>query len=163
MNAFSVQNCPKINFGTRILKVKVLFSNHFFQDTIYANFQEKWKIFDSFGPNLPKNESWDRNFENLSVILESAPPRYYVCQFLDKTNCFVFFDPNLPWNKIWGRDFKNLSPDLESAPQRYHVWHFSGKTDNFLIFHPKFREIAQLLEIFWFIYLITLTMFKRPG
>ena len=47
-------------------------------------------------PKLAKNESWDRNFENLSVILESAPQRYYVCQFLDKMDSFVFFDPNLP-------------------------------------------------------------------
>ena len=37
--------------------------------------------FDFFGPNLPKNGFWGRNFKTPSPDLESAPPRYHVCQF----------------------------------------------------------------------------------
>ena len=50
--------------------------------------------FDFFGPNLPKNELWGRNFKNLSSDLESAPPRKYVCQFSFKTDNFEFFGLN---------------------------------------------------------------------
>ena len=37
-----------------------------------------------------------QNFENLSPDSESAPPKYYVCQFSDKTNNFDIFGPKLP-------------------------------------------------------------------
>ena len=50
---------------------------------------------DFFGPNLPKNEFWGRNFKNLSSDLESAPPRYHACQFSGKTKNFEFFGLNL--------------------------------------------------------------------
>ena len=55
-----------------------------------ANFQAKWKTLTFFGPNLPKNGFWDWNFKNLNADLESACPRYHVCQFLRKTNKFEF-------------------------------------------------------------------------
>ena len=56
-----------------------------------ANFQAKWTTH-FFGPNLPKNVFWGWNFKNLSVNLESAPPKYHVCQFSGKTDNFEFFD-----------------------------------------------------------------------
>ena len=34
-------------------------------------------------PNLPKNEFCDRNFKNLSLDSESAPPKYHVYQLSD--------------------------------------------------------------------------------
>ena len=37
--------------------------------------------FDFFGPNLPQNEFWGRNFEVLSPDLESAAPIYH--EFFD--------------------------------------------------------------------------------
>ena len=61
-----------------------------------ANFQTKSKTLTFFGPNLPKNGFWDWNFKNLSADLESACPRYHVCQFSRKTNKFEFS------TEIWG-------------------------------------------------------------
>ena len=51
------------------------------------NFQEKWD-------NFHLNGFWGRNFKNLSVDLESVPPRCHVCQFSGKTNNFDFFHQN---------------------------------------------------------------------
>ena len=56
-----------------------------------ANFQAK-RI---FGPNLPKNKLWGRNFKNLSLDSESAPPRYHVSEFSVKMDNFEFFGLNL--------------------------------------------------------------------
>ena len=60
-----------------------------------CQFSDKTDNFDFFGPNLPKNGFWGRNFENLSPDTESALPRYHVCQFSGKTDNFDFFDLNL--------------------------------------------------------------------
>ena len=56
--------------------------------------------FDFFDPNFPKNEFSGWNFRNLSPDLESAFPRYHVCQFSVKTDSFDFFGPNLPKKEI---------------------------------------------------------------
>ena len=56
---------------------------------------DKTDNFDFLGPSLPKNGFWDRNFKNLSLDLESAPPRYHVSQFLVKMDNFEFFGLNL--------------------------------------------------------------------
>ena len=58
-------------------------------------FSGKTENFDFFGPNLPKNGFWGRSFKNLSPDLESAPPRYHVCQFSIKMNNFEIFSLNL--------------------------------------------------------------------
>ena len=58
-----------------------------------GQFSGKMDNFHYFGPNLPKNVFWCRNFKNLS--LESTPPRYHVCQFSRKTDNFEFFNLNL--------------------------------------------------------------------
>ena len=65
-----------------------------------CQFSAKLDNFDFFGPNLPKNEFWGRNFKNLSPDSESALPRYHVYQFSVKTDNFDFFGPNLPKKKI---------------------------------------------------------------
>ena len=56
--------------------------------------------FDFFDPNLAKNGFWSWNFKNLSPDLESALPRYHVCQFSVKMDNFDFFGPNLPKKEI---------------------------------------------------------------
>ena len=48
-----------------------------------------------FGPNMPTNGFWGWNFKNLSLDLESAPPRYHVSQFSVKMDSFEFFGLNL--------------------------------------------------------------------
>ena len=58
-------------------------------------FSSKKDNFDFFGPNLPKNVFWGRNFKNLSLDSESAPPRFHVCQFSVKMDDFEFFSLNL--------------------------------------------------------------------
>ena len=46
-----------------------------------TKFSGKTGNFDFFGPNLPQNEFWGRNFEILSPDLESAAPIYH--EFFD--------------------------------------------------------------------------------
>ena len=60
-----------------------------------CQFSGKTNSFDFFSPNLCKNEFWGRNFKNLSLDLESAPPGYHVCQFSVKMDNFEFFNLNL--------------------------------------------------------------------
>ena len=50
--------------------------------------------FDFLGPNLPKNGFWGRKVKNLSLDLESAPPKHHF-QILVKMDNFEFFDLNL--------------------------------------------------------------------
>ena len=69
--------------------------------------------------------------------MESALPKYHVCQFSCKTNNIDVFGPNLAKNEFWGQNFKNLSPDLESVPPRYSVFQFSGKIDSIDFFGPN--------------------------
>ena len=53
-------------------------------------FSGKTDNFDFFGPNLPKNGFWGRDFKNLSPDSESALPRYHVYQFPVKTDIYFF-------------------------------------------------------------------------
>ena len=48
-----------------------------------------------FGSKFAKNRFWGRNFTNLSLDSESAPPIYHVCQFSVKMDNFRFFGLNL--------------------------------------------------------------------
>ena len=50
--------------------------------------------FNFFGQNLSKIVFFGRNFKYLSPDLESAPPRYHVCQFSVKMDRFEFFGLN---------------------------------------------------------------------
>ena len=59
------------------------------------DFFSKTDNFDFFSPNLPKSGLWGRNFKNLSADLESAAPRYHVCQCSGKTDNIEFFHLNL--------------------------------------------------------------------
>ena len=61
-------------------------------DTTWVNFWAKQTTL-NFLSNLPKNEFWYWNLENLD--LELGPTRYYDCQFLVKTDNFKFFGLNL--------------------------------------------------------------------
>ena len=58
-----------------------------------------------FGPSLPKNEFWDRNFKKLIPDSESALPRYHVCQA--KETILTFSSPSLPRNAFWNQNFKS--------------------------------------------------------
>ena len=60
-----------------------------------CQFSDKTDNFDFLGPNLPKNGFLGWNFKNLSLDLESAPPRYHVSQFSVKMDNFEFFGLNL--------------------------------------------------------------------
>ena len=57
-------------------------------------FSDKTDNFDFLGPNLPKNGFWGRKVKNLSLDLESAPPKHHF-QILVKMDNFEFFDLNL--------------------------------------------------------------------
>ena len=45
-----------------------------------------------FGPDLPENDFWGRNFKILSPDWESAP-RYHACHFSVQMDNFEFFWP----------------------------------------------------------------------
>ena len=53
----------------------------------------------------PKSEFWGRNFKNLSLDSESAPPTYHVIQCSDKMNNFEFLGLNLGKLPNYGRYF----------------------------------------------------------
>ena len=127
---FWAQICLKMDFRVKISKTYVWTRNQHPWDTMCTNFQRKQRTL-NFGPKLPKNGFWGRNFKNLNLDSESASLRHYVHQFSDKTDNFQFLGPNLPKSEFQGRNFKNLSLDSESAPPVYHVCQFSIKMDNF--------------------------------
>ena len=54
-------------------------------------FSDKMDNFEFLDPNLPKNEFWGRNFKNLSLDSESAPPKYHMCQFSAKMDNLIFW------------------------------------------------------------------------
>ena len=60
-----------------------------------CQFSGKTDNFDFLHPNLPNNGFWGLNFKYLSADLESAPPRYHVCQFPVKLDSFEVFHLNL--------------------------------------------------------------------
>ena len=60
-----------------------------------CQFLGKTDNFDFYSPNLPKNRFGVRISKILSIDLESAPPRYHVCQFSVKMNNFELFGLNL--------------------------------------------------------------------
>ena len=56
---------------------------------------DKIDNFNFLGPNLPKDGFWGKNFKNLNLDSESAPPKYHVNQFSVKMDNFEFFGLNL--------------------------------------------------------------------
>ena len=88
---------------------------------------------------LAKNDFWCRNFENLTLDLESALSRYHVCQFSGKRGNFDFFRPNFAKNQFCGRY-------LESAPPRYHLCQFLIKTDKFEFFGLNLRKLPNCMR-----------------
>ena len=60
-----------------------------------CQFSDKTNGFNFLVPNLPKNGFWGRDFKNLSLDSQSAPPRCHVRQFSVKMEDCEFFDPNL--------------------------------------------------------------------
>ena len=66
----------KSGFGIRILEI------------LGAPIFRQTNNFEFLGPNLPKNRFWGRNFKNLSLDSESAPPIYHACQFSVKMDNF---------------------------------------------------------------------------
>ena len=92
-------NIPKMDLGLEVEKTNVGTRISILNISV-CQFSVKMGNFDFFGPNLPKNEFWSRNFKNLSPDLESGRLRYHVYQFSVKTDNFDFFGPNLPKKEI---------------------------------------------------------------
>ena len=88
------QISPKIDFWLQIQKtnagIRISISRYHLRQ-----FSSKKDNFDFFGPNLPKNGSWGRNFKNLCLDWKSTPPIHHVCQFSVKVDNFKFFGLNL--------------------------------------------------------------------
>ena len=85
---------PKMDLGLEVEKTNVGTRISILNISV-CQFSVKMGNFYFFGPNLPKNEFWGRNFKNLSPDSESAPPRYHECQFSVKMDDFELFDLNL--------------------------------------------------------------------
>ena len=80
-------------------------------------FSGKTDKFNFFTPKLPKNGFWGWNFKNLSLDLESLPPRYHVYQFLDELDNSEFFGLNLGKLPNYMRYFGSYS--IEGVPERW--------------------------------------------
>ena len=93
-----------------------------------------------FGPKLPKDGFWGRNFENLTPDSEPAVPRYHVCQFYGKTNNFDFFSPNFPRNEFCCQNFKKLSPNLWNQHLQDTMCANFQANRTTLIFRSKFAQ-----------------------
>ena len=89
-----------------------------------GQFSGKIDNFHFFGPSLPKNVFWCRNFKNLSADLESAPPRYHVCQFSGQTDKFEFFDLNLGKlpNYMWYFGSNNVEGAAKNSVETEMSW-----------------------------------------
>ena len=89
-----------------------------------CQFPDKTNNFVFLGPNLPKNGFWGRNFKNLSLRSESAPPRHHVSQFLVKMDNFQFFAQNLGKlsNYVWYFGSNIVEGVLESWVEAEMSW-----------------------------------------
>ena len=92
--AFLAQICPKRKLQFEIQKTNVGIRITILEIPYVPIFRQNGHFW-ILGPNLPKNGFWDRNFTNLSLDLESTPPKCHVCQFSVKMDNFKFFGPNL--------------------------------------------------------------------
>ena len=93
---FQAQICPKMDLGLEIQKTNVGWNkNQHPQDTTCANFQAKQTTLTFTAQICPKIDFGVRISKILSLDLESAPPRYHVCQFSVKMNNFELFGLNL--------------------------------------------------------------------
>ena len=101
---FLSQICLKMDLGLEIRKTNFGIRIKSLRYSVWQ-FLKKSGNFDFFGPNMPNNGFWGRNFENLSPDAESAPPRYHVNLFTAKTNNFDFFWPKYAQKWILGSEF----------------------------------------------------------
>ena len=114
-------------------------------------FSGKKDNFDFFGPNLPKNGFWGRNFKNLNPYLESALLRYHVYQFQLKWTTLTFLAQICPKRKL-GFEIQETNVGMRISILEIQCVPIFRQNGQLLIFQPKFGEIAQLRAIFWFKY-----------
>ena len=116
-------NIPKMDLGLEVEKTNVGTRISILNISV-CQFSVKMGNFDFFGPNLPKNEFWSRNFKNLSPDSESAPPRYHECQFSVKMDDFELFDLNLGKLPNYVRYFgsNNVEGVAESWIETEMIW-----------------------------------------
>ena len=91
---FGPKFAQKWILGSEFQKSKSAYSKSAFLRYYVHQLSDKTNNFEFFGPNLPQNGFWVRNFKNLSLYSESTPPIYHVCQFSVKMNNFWFFGLN---------------------------------------------------------------------
>ena len=144
---FLAQTCAKRKLGFEIQKSNVGIRISILEIPCVPIFRQNEHLW-FFGPNLPKNGFWRRNFKNLSLDSESVSWRYYGHQFLDKTDNYEFLGPNLPKNGFWGRNFKNVSLDSESTPPIYHMCQFLVKMDSFWFFGLNLGKLSNYVQYF---------------
>ena len=89
-----------------------------------CRFSAKTDYFDFSDPNLRKNGSSGRNFNNLSPNSKSASARYHECQFSFKTDNFEFFRVNLGKlpNYMQYFDFNNIEGVADSWVEVEKSW-----------------------------------------
>ena len=88
---FSDPGLPKSYLELKIRKTNVVIRINILEIPCVPIFRQNWHFY-FLSPNLPKNEFWGRNFKNLSLDLESAPPIYHACaNFQSKWITFNFW------------------------------------------------------------------------
>ena len=84
---FLAQIFPKKKLGFEIQKTNVGIRISILEILCAPIFRQTDNL-EFLGQNLPKNGFWGRDFKNLNLDSESAPPIYYVCQFSVKLDNF---------------------------------------------------------------------------
>ena len=120
---FLVQICAKKDLGLEIQKSNVGIRMIILQILCVPIFRQNGQL-SLFWAKFAQKCILGKNFKNLSVGLESAPPRYHVCQFSGKIDNFEFFHLNLEKlpNYIWYFGSNNVDGVAKNSVEAKMSW-----------------------------------------
>ena len=132
-----------------------------------CQFSGKTDNFNFFGPKLSKNWFWARNFKNVILDPESAPPRYHMCQFSVKMDNFEFFGLNLGKlpNYIWCFGSNNVQAVAKSCAEAEMSWVEVGRAGCKYPYKGKLQKKPNMKDsrIYIQFHLSLIFMLKNPG
>ena len=145
---FFVSNLSKNEIKVGNSENKSWNKNQQLWDILCAIFQAKRTNLNSSTQILPKNEFWGQNSKNLSLDLESAPPRYHVSQYSSKTESFDSFSPNLPQNWFLGSEFQKSKSGSGISVTEIPVCQFPIKINNSEFFGLNLGKLPHYMQYF---------------
>ena len=120
---FSVQICLKMDLGLEIEKINVGIRMIIPEILCVPIFRQNGEL-SLFRPKFAQKCILGSEFKNLSVDLESAPPRYYVCHFSGKIDNLEFFHLNLGQlrNYMWYFGSNNVECVAKKSMETEMSW-----------------------------------------